>query len=137
MGKGRSRMIGRLIFPYTKVKHARLWNEMSSFGRICLPQILGAVWCLALSQLVQVFPAKGMGSFRPMPLPATVIFVVSKVLIKCWMWSVWIIWASKDFTPSCDSLRDVVVNYCIALYRPSYLWFNLRTSLSSAPANHF
>lgn len=138
VGRGRSGVIGRLIFLCTKLSHARLWIEVSSLQKDLCARNVGS--CMVPSSLPAgtTFPTQRKGKFQ--------LHAFAKCSNLCCfqspyqvlgMWSVWIIWASRDFMPSCDSLREVVANDCIALCGPSYLWFNLRRSLSSATASHF
>lgn len=47
------------FFLYIELEHSRLWMKCLPCGRICVPEILGA-----LSQLAQAFRPKGRGSFR-------------------------------------------------------------------------
>lgn len=81
MGRGRSRVIGRLIFLCTKLKHARLWNEVSSLRKDLCARNFGS--CIVPSSLPAgtSFPTQRNGKFRA---HATVVCAVSKVLIKCW-----------------------------------------------------
>lgn len=129
MGRGRSRVIGRLIFLSTKLKHARLWNEVSSLWKDLCARNFGS--CMEPSSLPAgtSFPTQRNGKFQAHAFASySNLCCFQSPYQVLGMWSVWIIWASRDFMPSCDSLRDVVVNYCIALFGPPYLWFNLRRS---------
>lgn len=136
MGRQRSRLIGRLIFAAQN-------SGMPGYRMKCLPcgkdlcaRNFGSCVVLSSFPAGTSFPTQRKGKFQVHILAnySNLCCFQSPYLVLG-MWSVWIIWASRDFMPSCDSLRDVNVNECIALCGPSYLWLNLR-SLNSATASH-
>lgn len=83
MGRGRSRVIGMLIFLCTKLSHAGLWNEVPSLQKHLCARNFGS--CVVPSSLPAgtTFPTQRNGKFQVHAF-ANCSNLVSKVLIKCW-----------------------------------------------------